>query len=72
MKVSIFIFLALALSSCGKSEVDKCIEATFEAKMNEAKMHCDSDCINKGGLELVRPIHRSDASKECLRAAAGN
>ena len=36
MKVSIFIFLALALSSCGKAEIDKCIEATFEAKMNEA------------------------------------
>jgi len=62
------LWLSLAAE---KSEVDKCVDATLEAKMNEAKLGCDSDCKKMDVLEYLRPIHLSDASKECLRAAAG-
>lgn len=69
MKVSIFIFLALALTSCGKSEVDKCVDAYLKS--------FDLFCASPEGKDDPECNQRGRASEEtqkrlvCLRAASG-
>jgi adenylylsulfate kinase-like enzyme len=53
MKVLFFTFLALALSGCGKSEVDKCVDATYEAKLIQTCMHDGKDLCGEKTLDLM-------------------
>ncbi len=68
MKVSIFIFLALALSGCGKSEVDKCVDSymkTFEVVCSSSNP--PETLCNKGSREHEEYKGRI----RCMKAAVG-
>lgn len=69
MKVSIFIFSALALSGCGKSEVDKCVDA-FVVRYVEA---CNAGQFNFDCKQSWRKAEEeANARVQCLKAASRN
>lgn len=70
MKVSIFILFALALSGCGKSEIDKCVDAgmsMFDAECMANPLE-NPLCLKPGGRSNVEFGFR----RSCLQAAGRN
>ena len=68
MKNYLFFTLLLLLVSCGKSEIDKCVEAKFKQKL---QMDCPVTECNKRYEENVHNLFEADYREQCLRASAG-
>ena len=75
MKNILILFISLTLFGCGKSEIDKCVEAKLRW---DAEKYCGfnkSECLNNDDknriLSDIRISHEGDYRLECLRAAAG-
>ena len=70
------LILLLVLFGCGKSEVDKCVDAKLIQIVSEICI--DSKDINisckeyeEKNIQSARKLHEGDVRDECLRAQAG-
>lgn len=69
MRVAIFALFFLALAGCGKSEVDKCVDA-FVVRYVEA---CNAGQFNFDCKQSWRKAEEeANARVQCLKAASGN
>jgi hypothetical protein len=68
MKNILILFISLTLFGCGKSEIDKCVEAKFKQKL---QMDCPVTECNKRYEENVHNLFEADFREQCLRASAG-
>ena len=81
MKNYFFLTLVLILVSCGKSEVDKCVESKISSrayemclKFNEFAKDANKSCSaddNSEGINHIKSLREGEYREECLRAAAG-
>lgn len=81
MKNYLFLTLVLFLVSCGKSEIDKCVESKISSRayeiclkfnefVKETNKSCNAD-DNIEGVKHIRSLREGEYREECLRAAAG-
>ena len=63
MNILFFIIAMVLLSGCGKSEIDKCVEAQIKSDSYFCK---DSDCV-----KIWQDVNEGEYRKICLEAAAG-
>ena len=73
--------MSIFLVSCGKSEIDKCVESRISSrayeiclKFNEYEKDSNKSCNpddNAEGIKHIRSLREGEYRQECLRAAAG-
>ena len=81
MKNYLFLTLVLFLVSCGKSEIDKCVESKISSRayemclrFNESAKDANKSCNaenNSEGVKHIRSLREGEYREDCLRAAAG-
>ena len=79
IKKVFLILLLLTLVSCGKSEIDKCVESKISSrayeiclKFNEFVKETNKSCNaedNIEGVKHIRSLREGEYREECLRAA---